>query len=146
MNAAHELLSARILALIEAHGLDVYEVAIRAGRSRSDFHRRLHRELHADPRPLGLDDVDAICAALGEPVSRVLTGGPIIGASDRSVLAFVASAGSAGVGVASLSSVYPAAPGSLNRLAGQGLVTNTDGHAVVTGDGLASLHATSEDS
>lgn len=137
---AHTLLTARLLALIEAHGLDVYEVAIRAGRSRSDFHRRLHRGQHADPRPLGLDDVDAICGALGEPASRVIGGPPIVGPTDRAVLDFVASAGAAGVSEASLGSVYPGASAALVRLAGQALIT-LDGCAVVTREGLATLAA-----
>lgn len=140
---AHTLLAARLLALIEAHGLDVYEVAVRAGRSRSDFHRRLHREQHADPRPLGLDDVDAICAVLGEPASRAIGGAPIVGRTDRAVLDFVASAGAAGVTEASLVSVFPAGAAALGRLAGQGLL-NLDGAAVVTREGLATL-AASED-
>lgn len=141
---AHTLLAARLLALIEAHGLDVYEVAMKAGRSRSDFHRRLHRELHADPRPLGLDDVDAICGVLGCPASRVLTGGPIVGRTDRAVLDFVASAGAAGVSEAALVSVFPAGAAALGRLAGQGLIT-LDGSAVVTGAGTATLAAAPEE-
>lgn len=123
MTAASTILRARLAALIELNGHSLTGLARAMDRSHTWLLRKLDTDT-AEPRPLTVEDMDAVLGFLGAPPAALLA--PVLLPGDRELLGYVGSSGSVtyggGVTAVDVAAVFAQGPAALARMAAQGLV------------------------